>query len=308
MKVLLNVNPSEVVFLDIETARVVDELQENTPLCDAWRYRKDRYAQENGIDVFDNFKQEAALYPEYARILCITLGRISGDVMHLKSYADEDEKLLLEEFTKDLTQFTKARPNTILCGLAIKGFDIPFIFRRCLINQVFPHSLVDVAGMKPWEVRALDLKELWKGSATVGASLVEVCVALGIKSPKNDISGAEVGEVYWREGIDGLNRIIRYCEGDVVAVINVFRMCRFEPQLFETNVLFVEAAKPENMLERIMRTGIINHADTQDILKKAKELKYPEKEVLLTTLRAALAVTEKVLDGGLELKILSGQC
>jgi predicted PolB exonuclease-like 3'-5' exonuclease len=38
---------------------------------------------------------------------------------------------------------------------------------------------------------------------------------LGVPSPKSDIDGSQVTEVYWRE--NDLERIVMYCERDVAA-------------------------------------------------------------------------------------------
>jgi hypothetical protein len=42
---------------------------------------------------------------------------------------------------------------------------------------------------------------------------------LGIDSPKDDISGADVGRVFWKE--QGLERIRQYCEKDVLTTCQV---------------------------------------------------------------------------------------
>jgi len=82
-------------------------------------------------------------------------------------------------------------------------------------------------GNKPWEISELDLAILWKGSSFNRASLINVANVFGLPSPKDDISGKDVGRVYWEEGVD---RISKYCRKDVITTINVFRkMCLREP-------------------------------------------------------------------------------
>lgn len=230
MKALLSLTLKNLVFLDIETARVVKTLEIDTPLFDSWAYKKrgDNLDNEQLIKSYEN---EAALHPEFARIVCISVGRITGDKLAIRTYNHEDEATLLEEFSSDLEKVTDKLPKSVFCGHAVKGFDIPFILKRCIINQVKPHDLLDSGTLKPWELTTVDTKEIWRSTSFSPTSLINIAVALGIPSPKDDISGAEVGEVYWGEDPNRVERISRYCEKDVLTTANVVRRCRFEPLL-----------------------------------------------------------------------------
>ena len=42
---------------------------------------------------------------------------------------------------------------------------------------------------------------------------------LGIPSPKDDIDGSQVAEVYYKE--KNLERIVKYCEKDTIAVVQL---------------------------------------------------------------------------------------
>jgi len=62
--------------------------------------------------------------------------------------------------------------------------------------------------------------ELWRfGDYKNYTSLALIAGTLGIPSPKDDIDGSMVGHVYWEE--DDIERIITYCEKDVVTVAQV---------------------------------------------------------------------------------------
>lgn len=230
MKALLELVLKNLVFIDIETARVVKQLELDTPLFDSWEYKKSRDGLSND-DLIKSFEDEAALHPEFARIVCISVGRITGDKLTIRTYNQEDEKILLEKFCSDLEKVTDLIPKTVFCGHAVKGFDIPFILKRCIINQVRPHDLLDAGNLKPWELTTVDTKDIWKGTSFNPTSLINIAVALGIPSPKDDISGAQVGEVYWGEDPNRVERISRYCEKDVLTTANVVRRCRFEDLL-----------------------------------------------------------------------------
>jgi len=49
-----------------------------------------------------------------------------------------------------------------LYGHNAKEFDIPYIARRMIINQMAIPSKLNLFGKKPWEIPHLDTLELWK--------------------------------------------------------------------------------------------------------------------------------------------------
>ena len=68
---------------------------------------------------------------------------------------------------------------------------------------------------------------LWKfGDYKHYTSLKLLTSILGIPSPKDDIDGSEVANVYYKE--KNLQRIVDYCEKDTVAVAQV--LLRFNNQ------------------------------------------------------------------------------
>ena len=59
---------------------------------------------------------------------------------------------------------------------------------------------------------------------------------LGIPSPKDDIDGSQVASVFYQE--KNLERIITYCEKDVVTVAQVFLKLRSESLLKTEEIIF----------------------------------------------------------------------
>ena len=59
---------------------------------------------------------------------------------------------------------------------------------------------------------------------------------LGIPSPKDDIDGSQVASVFYEE--KNLERIITYCEKDVVTVAQVFLKLRSESLLKTEEIIF----------------------------------------------------------------------
>ena len=81
----------------------------------------------------------------------------------------------------------------------------------------------------------MDTMELWKfGDYKHYTSLKLMANVLGIPSPKEDIDGGMVKDVYYLD--NDLDRIITYCELDVVTTAQVFLRLRNEDLLDKTEI------------------------------------------------------------------------
>lgn len=282
MKILKELNLDDVVFLDIETVRIVDKLEKGTPLWDSWDYKL-RYSREaekfdGGIE--EQFEKKAALFAEFAKIVTVTIGRVKGGKIVLKSYTDHDERKLLKEFCGTLNALIAKNKYTRLAGHAIKGFDVPFLMRRCLINGVELPSLLDVGHLKPWEVNMIDTLELWKATGFYGASLLNISTAFGLPSPKSDINGSETSDVYWKGNADvvkPLDRITAYCEGDVATVANIVLMMRGE-QPVESELSEIKAEKVP-LMEKIFNSGKMSESDAAEIKTLTESMDEEERKI-----------------------------
>ena len=100
-----------------------------------------------------------------------------------------------------------------------------------------PHKL-NLFGKKPWEIPHLDTLELWKfGDYKNYTSLKLMTNVLGIPSPKNDIDGSEVRDVFYNE--NDIDRIIVYCEKDTIAVAQIFLRLRGEQILSSNEIIHI---------------------------------------------------------------------
>ena len=145
-------------------------------------------------------------------------------MFRLKLFASHDEKELLAGFNAMIDQHYNT-PAHYLCGHNGKEFDFPYIARRTIINGMKLPGPLDIAGKKPWEISHLDTMELWKfGDFKAYTPLALLAHCFGIPTPKDDIDGSDVGRVYWEE--NDLERIVTYCEKDVLTLANVFLSMR----------------------------------------------------------------------------------
>jgi hypothetical protein len=82
-------------------------------------------------------------------------------------------------------------------------------------------SSLNLAGKKPWEILHIDTLEMWKfGDYKNYTSLELLAHVFGIKTPKDDIDGSKVAEVYYVE--KNLKRIVDYCQKDVATLAQLY--------------------------------------------------------------------------------------
>ena len=236
---LNRINLENILFLDIET---VPEFETYSELDDVKQHlwelksqyqRKDEYTPEE-------FYDRAGIWAEFGKIICISVGyfvhRGAERSFRTKSFYG-DEETLLKEFAILLdSHFNK--PQQLLCAHNGKEFDFPYIARRMIVHGIQIPGKLNLFGKKPWEVPHLDTMELWKfGDYKHFTSLKLLTNILGIPSPKDDIDGSQVKDVYYKE--KNIDRIITYCEKDVIAIAQVFLRFRREELLIDDEVISV---------------------------------------------------------------------
>jgi uncharacterized protein YprB with RNaseH-like and TPR domain len=221
-----NIRVEDILFLDIETVPAVSSHELlDTKLQALWNKKSKQFRtpEQTSDDVYER----AGIYSEFGKIICISVGVIKEKnpfSLRLKSFFGDDEKLLLSDFASMLVKFCKTNREAILCAHNGKEFDFPYIARRMIINGLIIPEILDNAGKKPWEIKLLDTMDLWKfGDYKNYTSLELLTTILGIPSPKDDIDGSMVAGIYYGE--NDIERIVRYCEKDVLAIVQV--MLRF---------------------------------------------------------------------------------
>lgn len=280
----------DLLFIDIESVQLEKELKEGSELYKSWAYKmkhgKDTSEKEDNLE--ELYNKNASLYPEFAKICTIVIGKVKNGKIRLKAISNVDERELLLEFTKDINNIVSANKNTRLCGHFIKGYDIPFILTRCIVNGIEPPSIVDIAHLKPWETTFVDTHDLWKATSLRGASLINIAVALGIPSPKDDMAGYETSRVYYEEE-NGLDRITEYCKKDVITTIHVVNACRFE-EYAEVDEKDLKE-KAVGIMDKLHNSGKIASKDESHIVQTLESLN--DKEKLIANELLNIVTTKK---------------
>ncbi len=242
---------ANVLFLDIETVSGQPEYNAlDERFQKLWKLKSRqilrKYDEEIEVEeASELYGDKAGIFAEFGKIVCISVGIVVRNpqtrelAVRLKSFASEDEKELLEAFSKLVEQYYNDPNKHHFCGHNVREFDIPYICRRMVINQMpLPRSL-DISGKKPWETKhLLDTLEMWKfGDYKHYTSLNLLTALFDIPSPKDDIDGSDVGKVYWQE--NDLERIAGYCEKDVLAVVQLLLRYMRLPLLEEAQITHV---------------------------------------------------------------------
>jgi len=222
---LQNINYNKILFFDIETVPLTYEFKDLEERAQGLWDRKTRFLQERDNLSPDELYEKAGIYAEFGKVVCISMGFVlqkEGETqIRVKSIANENEKILLQEYIDLLNSYYNS-PDFLFCAHNGKEFDIPFLCRRILINGLKLPFILNVSGKKPWEIKHLDTMELWKfGDFKNYTSLDLLTYIFNIPTPKDDMDGSQVAKVFYEE--KNLDRIIHYCEKDVIATIQLFR-------------------------------------------------------------------------------------
>lgn len=232
-----------ILFLDIETVpQYRDYHEQPEALRKFWDEKVSHFNKVAPEETPESLYPRAGIYAEFGKIICISVGFIRGEQFRIKSFYGDDEKVLLEGFSNLLNTHYNTS-DKLLCGHNSKEFDFPYISRRLLINGLPLPGILRLQGKKPWEVQHLDTMDLWRfGDYKNYTSLKLLSEVFGLPSPKDDIDGSMVGNVYWEE--KDLNRIVEYCQKDTLAVARLLQKYVGKPVIKDENVV-VAGDEPE---------------------------------------------------------------
>lgn len=230
---MIKIPITKILFMDIETvggcpnydvcSNLNPKVAEQFDKYFDWFLK--RFPEDSEIEVDQKnmvFMSRAALVPEFAKIVCVSFAFVldNGEVRK-QTFTNDDEKLLLLEVQKLLVKCGKL--DFWLCGHNLKNFDIPMLAKRMIINGLMPPPILPSYDTKPWEIKAIDTKEIWQyGAYTSIGSLDLLCSTMDIPTSKNGkVTGDKVHSEYWDNG--NLKGISEYCEKDVEVLIDIIK-------------------------------------------------------------------------------------
>lgn len=233
------VNIENILFLDIETVPIERQFSDmDEKGKDLWEKKSSFFRDENQManDVY----HRAGIFAEFGKVIVVSCGFFTilkghNRVFRVKSFSGTDEKQILADFTKMVNRHS----NFIFCAHNGKEFDFPFLARRILINKIQLPRQLNIHGKRPWEIPHLDTMELWKfGDYKNFTSLNTLAYIFGLPSSKDDIDGSMVSKVFYEE--NQIERIVKYCEKDMITVARIFQCLRNEMPLDDSEIEFVK--------------------------------------------------------------------
>jgi DNA polymerase elongation subunit (family B) len=216
-----------ILYLDIETVPGSSNYQELPERVAKLWDKKAAIIGRNDPDLTpEDLYERAGIYAEFGKIVCISTGYMyrskEGEQFRVTSFSSDDELELLTDFSRLLNRHFNDLRYHRLCAHNGKEFDFPFIARRMLVHRISLPDLLNLQGKKPWEIPHIDTMEMWKfGDYKNFTSLDLLSALFDLPTPKDDIDGSQIYQVYY--GDNDLDRIVKYCEKDVVALARVHR-------------------------------------------------------------------------------------
>jgi DNA polymerase elongation subunit (family B) len=225
---MINLPVEKLLFIDIETvgcASTLSDLKKNDEKLyslfehyESWF--KKRFPEDSNLTLEELFISRSALVPEFNRIVCVCLGLVDmkGN-FKTTVISNIDEKKLLEDTKKTLVKCGEM--GYWLCGHNVKNFDIPVLGKRMVINGLMPPKILPSFDTKPWEVKAVDTRDVWQFGQYASISTLDLmCGVMGVESSKSeDMDGSKVHDNFWNK--KDYSKINEYCEKDVQVLYNV---------------------------------------------------------------------------------------
>lgn len=236
---------NELLVIDIET---VPQVPAFADLSGNWQELwQEKVAKTMPEDTppEESYRKRAGILAEFGKIICISTAVFSYNDMKInglrvKSVSGDDERAVLEGFVEICNKMYGRNRNFQFAGHNIREFDIPYICRRMIINGMLLPEYLQLNDRKPWEVRMMDTLSWWKfGDYKHYTSLHLMANVLGIPTSKTDMDGSMVQDVYYKER--DLQRIVDYCQRDVVVTANIILRFQQLPMLREEDVVIVES-------------------------------------------------------------------
>lgn len=245
------------IALDIETIPNL-AFADYSPAIQAYLERRLQKGRVGDPEL--KYEKLAALHPAFGRIACLSVGfvqrRDGHDAIRLKSFTGGERTLLLE--CNELL----ARHQGLFVHYNGLSFDAPFILHR------MAHHGLRCTSQRFCNLRRFsfnphcDLLEYfahWDHSRAVPLGVLAELE--GLPPPKGDLDGSKVYAAFQAGEID---RIARYCEGDVVTTINLFR-----------RAVAGETAIPQEHCFRVSGTAETDEDGSADIPLPALEPSVP---------------------------------
>lgn len=187
----------------------------------------EKWYQENGEAAIENEWRKTALNSTLGEIVSVAWAINDGEVKGIIRSHEGSESVLINEFFTQLLNDLKddngyTRPITRWIGHNISGFDIRYLWHRCIVNRIKSPVKIPVDA-KPWDGEIFDTMNQWAGFKD-RISQDDLCFALGIEGKPSDIDGSKVWD-FVKAG--KLVEVVEYNKDDVFKVREIYKRLTF---------------------------------------------------------------------------------
>jgi len=268
MKLIDNINTDNLIFIEVDSRPLSKSYEGLSP-----DHKRLWTAPE------DNFAATAGYIPEFSYIHSVAIAKIVDGELKTYSFsaeedADDKENIILTKVTAALDNLYSKNLNTFLCGYKLKSNVIPYLIKKCIIHRIKTPALIDAVGKKPWDIKDIDLFEIWQNIGYSGSKLENILFALGLPI----IEG--MFHPHYREDPHATQM--------VQTLANVFRILRRE-EIFDFSV---PPSSPEN--EQIKPAGLLQQLYAQKG-KITKEQEQKLTEIMNTLDERETQIAEEIL-------------
>lgn len=198
------------LFINIETYRACEFDQLSQEMQDIFIMKI--YDTKRTASIESQYKEKAGLYPEYGRIACISLGyetlnKECESEFRQTTICDNSEIDLLIRLRTVLDKFEECMFT--LAGHNVINFDIPYLIKRYIINNLKIPPLLLQLGKKPWELGILDTATTYRFNGMGSTDLMLIAGSLDIEID-TELLSADFHKMEWND--ETLDTMCEYSE------------------------------------------------------------------------------------------------
>lgn len=175
----------------------------------------EKWFKDNGEDATDDKWRKTSFDGSLGEIVAISWAVDDGAPKVVSRGLGESEAVLLDEFFLelqiDLTDKQNITHEPVWVGHYITGFDLRFLWQRCVLNNIPPSVNIPYAA-KPWDRQVFDTKIEWSGMQSTGSGSLDMVSKIMGYEGKGDIDGSKVWD-YVKDG--RIKEVAGYCKDDV---------------------------------------------------------------------------------------------
>jgi len=184
-----------------------------------WHEGNGKYAGEKDKAIEKKYRDQS-FDAAYGEIITMSFAVEDGGIISVERNIGESEAMMIESFFSALMSCLNGRPP-IFVGHRVAGFDMRFLFRRCVILGIKPPFPIKFDGRHGTDY--FDNMIAWCGyKDTIKQD--NLAKALGLKGKPNNIDGSRVWD-FAKEGRIG--EIAEYNRDDVSQVRLIYKKLKF---------------------------------------------------------------------------------